>query len=51
MKDIPFGDEPSECRQKRNSQTEPDEYFQEWAQVVLGNDSASHGEEDRKAIN
>ena len=43
--DIPFGDKPNQDRQEGNGQTEPDEYFQEGAQVILSNKNTSHGGE------
>lgn len=39
-----FGQKADEDREKGNNQAEPDEYFEEGAQVILGNNSASHGQ-------
>lgn len=44
---ISFGREANKDREEGNSQAEPDEDFQEGAQVVLGNSQASHGEEEK----
>lgn len=49
MKDISFGRKANEDREEGNSQTEPDEYFQEGTQVVRGNRRASHGEKHENA--